>query len=324
MAAPRRSTWKRYKDMLSVQYWSKFIFDPGHSLLAMICLLAAEVVINLFVIQRIKYTEIDWVAYMQEVGGVVNGSYDYMTLKGDTGPLVYPAGFVYIFTALYYMTEKGINIVLAQYIFAALYVISLVVIFDIYRQVKQVPPYVLFFMCCASYRIHSIYILRLFNDPVAMLFLYIAVDLFLRDRWSWGCLLFSFGVGVKMNVLLFAPALLMLLIVRHGTVGSIKHLTICAASQVLMGLPFLVVNPVGYLVRSFNLGRQFFFIWTVNWRFLSEEIFLSRYFHLLLLVTHVVVLLLFFWFKWKRLFPETQFQLWMKPSESALSPTHIL
>ena len=33
-------------------------------------------------------TEIDWVAYMQEVEGVVNGTYDYMQLKGDTGPLV--------------------------------------------------------------------------------------------------------------------------------------------------------------------------------------------------------------------------------------------
>lgn len=33
-------------------------------------------------------TEIDWIAYMQEVEGVVNGTYDYTQLKGDTGPLV--------------------------------------------------------------------------------------------------------------------------------------------------------------------------------------------------------------------------------------------
>lgn len=26
---------------------------------------------------------------MQEVEGVVNGTYDYLKLKGDTGPLVY-------------------------------------------------------------------------------------------------------------------------------------------------------------------------------------------------------------------------------------------
>lgn len=34
-------------------------------------------------------TEIDWVAYMQEVEGVLNGTLDYSYLGGDTGPLVY-------------------------------------------------------------------------------------------------------------------------------------------------------------------------------------------------------------------------------------------
>lgn len=33
-------------------------------------------------------TEIDWKAYMDEVEGVINGTYDYTELKGDTGPLV--------------------------------------------------------------------------------------------------------------------------------------------------------------------------------------------------------------------------------------------
>ena len=35
-----------------------------------------------------KDTEIDWKAYMQEVEGVVNGTFDYSKLGGDTGPLV--------------------------------------------------------------------------------------------------------------------------------------------------------------------------------------------------------------------------------------------
>ena len=33
-------------------------------------------------------TEIDWEAYMEEVEGVLNGTYDYRFLKGATGPLV--------------------------------------------------------------------------------------------------------------------------------------------------------------------------------------------------------------------------------------------
>lgn len=33
-------------------------------------------------------TEIDWKAYMSQVEGVLNGTYDYTQLQGDTGPLV--------------------------------------------------------------------------------------------------------------------------------------------------------------------------------------------------------------------------------------------
>ncbi|KAK3103909.1 hypothetical protein FSP39_022843, partial [Pinctada imbricata] len=247
----------------------------------------------------ISDTEIDWVAYMQEVEGVVNGTYDYTKLKGDTGPLVYPAGFVYIYLVLYYVTNHGINIRLGQYIFAALYIASLIVIFDIYRRAKKIPPYVLFFMCCASYRIHSIYILRLFNDPIAMFLLYLAVDFFIMDRWMLGCLFYSLGVSVKMNVLLFSPALLMLLMIRHGTLGTIKHLIVCAAPQVMLAAPFLLSNPAGYIIMSFNFGRQFFYKWTVNWRLLPEEIFLNKYFQTSLLVAHILVLVLFFILKWK-------------------------
>lgn len=43
-------------------------------------------------------TEIDWVAYMQEVKGFLDGERDYRNLRGDTGPLVYPAGFVYVYS----------------------------------------------------------------------------------------------------------------------------------------------------------------------------------------------------------------------------------
>jgi alpha-1,3-mannosyltransferase len=43
---------------------------------------------------------------------------------------------------------------------------------------------------------------------------------------------FSLGVSVKMNLLLFAPALLFLLMVKLGTLKTVWHLTICAVPQV--------------------------------------------------------------------------------------------
>ena len=50
----------------------------------------------------------------------------------------YPAGFVYIFTVFYHLTGQGKDIRLAQYMFAVIYLISLIVIFDIYRRAKKV------------------------------------------------------------------------------------------------------------------------------------------------------------------------------------------
>jgi len=37
-------------------------------------------------------TEIDWKAYMQQIAQYRSGERDYTLMKGDTGPLVYPAG----------------------------------------------------------------------------------------------------------------------------------------------------------------------------------------------------------------------------------------
>jgi len=52
---------------------------------------------------------------MQEVEGViVNGTTDYSQLRGDTGPLVYPAGFVWFYACLYKITSAGTNIKLGN------------------------------------------------------------------------------------------------------------------------------------------------------------------------------------------------------------------
>ncbi|XP_067011871.2 lethal(2)neighbour of tid protein [Anabrus simplex] len=289
----------KYLQMLKNRFFTKsflysLILDPRRLPIVACVLIAAEIVVNILVIQRVKYTEIDWVAYMQEVEGVINGTFDYTNLKGDTGPLVYPAGFVYFFTCLYYLTSHGQNIRLAQYIFAAFYIILLILVFRIYYKSQKVPPYVLVLTCCTSYRIHSIFVLRMFNDPVAMLFLYSAINLFLDGRWTLGSIMYSLAVSVKMNILLFAPALLLAYLTSLGLMGTIKQLFICAVIQVILGLPFLLTNPVAYIKGAFNLGRVFLFEWTVNWRFLPEGIFTSVYFHIGLLVLHALLLLYFY------------------------------
>lgn len=286
----------------------KLIVDPSMLWVAAVCLLVAEIFVNIVVIQRIPYTEIDWKAYMQEVEGVNNGTFDYLQLKGDTGPLVYPAGFVYIYLALYYITRHGENIRLGQCLFAVFYLLTLLAVFRIYHRSRKIPPYALVFMCVASYRIHSIFVLRLFNDPIAMLLFYLSVNAIISQRWSLGCILFSAAVSVKMNILLFAPGLFIIMFSSQGMWKTALNLILCASVQVLLALPFLLSNPLGYIIRAFDLKRVFLFKWTVNWRFLPEEVFVNPVFHYSLLILHAAVLLLFcitHWWRYLKLSRET-------------------
>lgn len=78
-------------------------------------------------------TEIDWNAYMQQVEQYIAGERDYVKIKGGTGPLVYPAAHVYIYRALYGLTDRGMNIPLAQIIFGVLYLFNLAVVMACYR-----------------------------------------------------------------------------------------------------------------------------------------------------------------------------------------------
>ena len=126
-----------------------------------------------------------------------------------------------------------------------------------------------------------------------------------------------------MNVMLFSPGLLVVLLLVHGWRGTLPRLTLCAAVQVgkwggwswfvassspphplplqlVLGFPFLLTNPRGYLVQSFDLGRQFLYQWTVNWRCLPEWLFLHRGFHLLLLSCQLLMLGLFAVRHWTR------------------------
>jgi alpha-1,3-mannosyltransferase len=66
---------------------------------------------------------------------------------------------------------------------------------------------------------------------------------------------------------------------------------------VLYGYPFRK-QSFSYFGRAFELTRAFFYKWTVNWRFVSEETFLSKPFALGLLAAHAGLLLFFAYTRW--------------------------
>jgi hypothetical protein len=73
---------------------------------------------------------------MQQVELYVKGQKDYAYLEGGTGPLVYPGLHVYIYRALYALTDHGKNIFVGQILFAGLYLGTLAVVMACYSKAK--------------------------------------------------------------------------------------------------------------------------------------------------------------------------------------------
>ncbi|CAM1511725.1 Fc.00g092380.m01.CDS01 [Cosmosporella sp. VM-42] len=261
-----------------------------------VALWLADAVLCAGIIWKIPYTEIDWVAYMEQVSQFVSGERDYTKMEGGTGPLVYPAAHVYTYTGLYYLTDEGKNIFFAQQLFAVLYMATLGLVMLCYWKAK-VPPYV-FSLLILSKRLHSIFVLRCFNDCFAVFFLWLAIYCFQRRSWTLGTIAFSWGIGIKMSLLLALPAVGIVLFLGRRFWPSLRLAWLMAQVQIAIAVPFLAKNPRGYLARAFELSRQFKFEWTVNWRMLGEELFLSKPFALLLLGLHTTVLLIFIVARW--------------------------
>lgn len=78
---------------------------------------------------------------MEQVSQFVAGERDYTLIKGGTGPLVYPGFHVYIYTALYWLTDEGRNILLAQQLFALLYMATLALVMSCYWRAKVRPSW---------------------------------------------------------------------------------------------------------------------------------------------------------------------------------------
>jgi len=167
---------------------------------------------------------------MQQVAQYIAGECNYVKLYGDTGPLVYPAAHVYIYRLLYYLTDEGQDVRLGQYIFIGLYLVTLTLVMQCYRQAKA-PPYV-FPLLILSKRLHSIFLLRLFNDCFAVFFLFLAIFCYQRRLWTAGSLAYSLGLGVKMSLLLALPAIGVVLWQGMGRDRALRQAMIIGQVQV--------------------------------------------------------------------------------------------
>lgn len=355
---------------------------------------------------------------MQQVSQIVERSErNYTLIEGGTGPLVYPGGHVAIYSILWALTNKGQEIQLAQYMFLLLYILTLaIVIICVYRNtelqlgpqetlsaeeaydksrstkssksssfIASIPPYIWTLpLLCLSKRLHSIYMLRLFNDCFGTLFSVIFVWIMANNRWVLSSIVLSVAVSIKMNSLLYIPGAAVIYLQAVGLKKSITRIAFpFILVQIIMALPFILdltpltqlvsekldllpfqessnstypelthttlqMSPEGvleslkiiasnisksssyvykdvsqylsayfsiplaqilrvivkdikfspyaldYVKQAFDFSRVFMYKWTVNWRFIPEDIFVSPVFGKILLGLQLIVTLVGF------------------------------
>lgn len=261
-------------------------------------LVPLDAVLCFLIISRVSYTEIDWVAYNQQVAQVLSGQRDYGLIKGGTGPLVYPAGHVYVYSLLHLISDSGRDVLTGQIVFVGLYLLTLTFTIAAYNR-TGIKSWIIGLLVLSK-RAHSIYLLRLFNDGVSALLLACSAYLFTRHQYMVGSIIYSLALSVKMNALLYLPGLALILVQARGVKAALRYAFVMIQIQVMLGMPFLLENPGNYISRSFEFSRQFLHRWTVNWRFIDEDIFLSKEFAMSLLLGHLTLLLLFASTRWMK------------------------
>jgi len=288
------------------------LFNPEANLIVMPILMLLESMVLKVIIGNVSYTEIDYKAYMEQIDMIKEGELNYDNIKGGTGPLVYPAGHVLLYKMMYWVTDGMNHIESGQTAYRFFYLLTLFHQFMIYYKLS-IPPWCVA-LVCLSKRIHSIYVLRLFNDCfttffVICSFLGLIRGGTLKSKWlkigvcTLVSVVYSFAVSIKMNALLFFPGVAVgIYYICDGTLFlCLYSLMLMIGLQIVVGYQFLQAFSWQYLNGAFNFRRQFMYDWSINWQFIGEEGFLSSSFQRSLLVSQIIMLLFVFISKYPRL-----------------------
>ena len=176
----------------------------------------------------------------------------------------------------------------------------------LYHRSKVMPQYVIFLkegiltfrwtilLLCVSKRVKSIYYLRLFNESVLMLLLYLSVyfshnfiqlsivycSLTRNGHWeqlSCHSLSLSRWTFFSSSLLsfLFSSRYIPCNIFNVQAIGvprALFQFFVIVVIQLLLGIPFLAENAAGYIGRAYEFGRVFTYKWTVNFKFLPYHV----------------------------------------------------
>lgn len=290
------------------------LFNPHANLIIMPILLLLESMALKIIIGNVPYTEIDYKAYMEQIDMIYDGEYNYDNIEGGTGPLVYPAGHVVIFKIMHWLTEGMDHIERGQTAYRYLYLLTLFHQFMIFYKLDIAPWCVV--LSCFSKRLHSIYVLRLFNDCFTTFFMMCTFLGLIRGssiksnnimKFSIVTLVsltYSFAISIKMNALLYLPGVaISLYLISDGTLMiCLYSVLMMIGMQIWVGWAFLSRYPWQYLNGAFNFKRQFMFQWSINWQFIGEDGFTSLLFQRSLLISSIIMIVFVIIMKYPNIF----------------------
>ncbi|CAL9737662.1 dol-P-Man:Man(5)GlcNAc(2)-PP-Dol alpha-1,3-mannosyltransferase [Monosporozyma servazzii] len=316
------------------------LFDPAASLIVGPLLLILESAAIKIITKKVAYTEIDYEAYMEQIDMIkYQGNYNYTEIRGGTGPLVYPAGHVFIYKMMYWLTNGMEDIHNGQVFFRYIYLVTMALQFLCYHNL-ELPPWCMV-LACLSKRLHSIYVLRLFNDCFTTFFMVLTVTLLLitseinNSKWKMKSIVtllcsfcYTIAVSVKMNALLYLPGVLVsiFILTDNNILLCLLNGIVMVAWQVIIALPFLKTYPWSYIDGAFNFKRQFMYVWSINWQFMDEETFNDTLFQNSLLISQVVLTITIILMKYPSLFRDifSSITLTKKRAISVKNPTSVI
>ena len=275
----------------------RVVNDPGWTTKGYPLLLLLDLLLSCFIIRKISFTNIDFEAYMEEVEPVLaRGETNYSNLNAGTGPIAYPAGFVYVYAVISFVTNGGKTLWIAQGIFLMFQMVTDWVLAQLYI-LGEAPLWTLG-LALFSKRVHSIFLLRLFNDALAAGIGYASLLLLLQDRQILACAALSFAVSVKIGPLLYWAPFGLRLVLQGGWSRAVPKVVFMLGIQILLAIPFLVKDAGSYARRAFGGPGDLQQVWSVNWKFVPAEVFYHKWFPAVLATMYGVSLLAFLYKKW--------------------------
>lgn len=133
-----------------------------------------------------------------------------------------------------------------------------------------------------------------------MFLLFFSIFAYQSRLWTLGSAIYSFSIAVKMNTLLALPGIGITLLHALGRDRALRQASIMLQIQFLLGWPFFAHNARSYVSKAFEFSRVFLWEWTVNWRWLGEEVFYSKGLSLGLLGLHAALIAWFTITRWIR------------------------